>query len=88
MDKFVDYVECDLCGKALIENDCCDISGDGHVFCCIQCALDFYGIRCVVLKKSNETQLMWKQCKASDLDEDCMVKRMRRETEKNIWRDE
>lgn len=88
MEKLVDYVECDQCGEALIENNYCDITGDGHVFCCIQCSLDFYGIRCVRLKKSNETQLNWKQCKASELDEICMTMRILRETEKNIWRDD
>ena len=88
MDKFVDYVECDTCGDMLAEGDYVATSGDGHVFCSLQCALDFYGIRCACLKKSNETQLVWKQCKESELDEICMAKRILRETEKNIWRDE
>jgi len=88
MDKLVNYVECDNCGNMLAEGACADTTGDGHVFCCLQCSLDFYGIRCIRLKKSNETQLNWKQCKESELDEVCMAKRILRETEKNIWRDD
>jgi hypothetical protein len=89
MEKLVNYVECDNCGDMLTEGDYADTSGDGHVFCCLQCALDFYGIRSFIpMKKSIETQLNWKQCKESELDEVCMAKRILRETEKNIWRDD
>lgn len=84
MDKIVNYVECDQCGSPIIEGDYCDISRDGHVFCGIQCTLDFYGIRCFAFSHtelmSSETQLNWKQCKASELD--CIVKR----TREKIWR--
>lgn len=82
MEKIVDYVECDNCGDMLAEGDYADTSGDGHVFCCLQCSLDFYGIRRIRLKKSNETQLNWKQCKESELDEVCLANRILRETEK------
>lgn len=41
-DDLVDYVECDGCGWRLIDGEYAYISGDGHVFCCLQCALDFY----------------------------------------------
>lgn len=63
MDKLVNYVECDNCGNILDEGDYADTSGDGHVFCCLPCALEFYGICGVCLKKSNETQLVWEQRK-------------------------
>lgn len=69
-DDLVDYVECDGCYWRLIDGEYAYISGDGHVFCCLQCALDFYGIRDILLKKPSETQLNWKRCKRSELIEE------------------